>query len=253
MRQDAGLVGRSVNGCGAAATATSKCAAAVHTASLIARVLGCVGTMKRCSKLGVRRSMEPEPTTQEEAWDLVWDDVRRITAKKAIKCGLDPDNAIQYAAIEVLKLWPTWDSSRAPWRSFVMYAPSTAIRKARIDERSHGMWSYNLSGYLNRTGRHCPTVVGGDYDITQDAHGQSTFIRIGDPLLMKVLRKALDALPQYDREVVLKRIVHDHEPIDMAEHFNVPPASVRSKLCKTLSKLRDALGGSYEDFAPELG
>jgi hypothetical protein len=46
MRPDAGLGGRSANGCGAAATAMSKCVTVARTASLIARVLGCVGTMR---------------------------------------------------------------------------------------------------------------------------------------------------------------------------------------------------------------
>lgn len=57
------------------------------------------------------------------------------------------------------------------------------------------------------------------------------------------LRRALETLSTEEREIVLLSVLGNYKSHEIAEMLDYPPSTVRSKLKRSLAKLRNALGG----------
>lgn len=61
------------------------------------------------------------------------------------------------------------------------------------------------------------------------------------------LRSALDDLSAEEKEIVLLSILDNYKSHEIAEILDIPPSTVRSKLKRSLKKLRDNLNGKGEN------
>lgn len=57
------------------------------------------------------------------------------------------------------------------------------------------------------------------------------------------IRRALDDLSAEEREIVLLSVLGKYKSHEIAEILDIPPSTVRSKLKRSLKKLKTALGG----------
>lgn len=57
------------------------------------------------------------------------------------------------------------------------------------------------------------------------------------------LKKALETLSTQEREIVLLSVLGSYKSHEIAEMLDCPPSTVRSKLKRSLKKLRETLGG----------
>ncbi len=57
------------------------------------------------------------------------------------------------------------------------------------------------------------------------------------------LRRALDDLSHEEREIVLLSVLGNYKSHEIADILDCPPSTVRSKLKRSLKKLRESLGG----------
>ncbi len=65
--------------------------------------------------------------------------------------------------------------------------------------------------------------------------------RPGDPLLGQVLRRLVATLPETPRMVMILRYQEDLDPSEISELLNMPVATVKSHLQRSLALLRDKL------------
>jgi RNA polymerase sigma-70 factor (ECF subfamily) len=63
----------------------------------------------------------------------------------------------------------------------------------------------------------------------------------GDPLLANMLRELVGALPENARVVMILRYQEDLDPMDIAKALDMPIATVKSHLQRSLALLRDKL------------
>jgi RNA polymerase sigma-70 factor, ECF subfamily len=63
----------------------------------------------------------------------------------------------------------------------------------------------------------------------------------GDPLLQGMLRRMIAALPEVPRMVMILRYQEDLDPADIAEALDMPVATVKSHLQRSLAMLREKL------------
>ncbi len=66
-------------------------------------------------------------------------------------------------------------------------------------------------------------------------------MRPGDPLLGQVLRRLVATLPETPRMVMILRYQEDLDPSEISEILNMPLATVKSHLQRSLALLRDKL------------
>ena len=59
------------------------------------------------------------------------------------------------------------------------------------------------------------------------------------------LRRALDDLSADEKEIILLSVLGNYRSHEISEILDIPPSTVRSKLKRSLAKLRTALGGEY--------
>jgi RNA polymerase sigma-70 factor (ECF subfamily) len=62
-----------------------------------------------------------------------------------------------------------------------------------------------------------------------------------DPLLAHTLRELVAALPENARVVMILRYQEDLDPMDIAQALDMPLATVKSHLQRSLALLRDKL------------
>ena len=74
-------------------------------------------------------------------------------------------------------------------------------------------------------------------DVAEPAAG----IRPGDPLLSELLRKLVATLPEAPRMVMVLRYQEDLEPAEIAAALEMPVATVKSHLQRSLALLREKL------------
>jgi RNA polymerase sigma-70 factor (ECF subfamily) len=63
----------------------------------------------------------------------------------------------------------------------------------------------------------------------------------GDPMLGEVLRRLIATLPEAPRMVMVMRYQEDLDPVDIAELLELPVATVKSHLQRSLALLREKL------------
>lgn len=73
--------------------------------------------------------------------------------------------------------------------------------------------------------------------------GSSEPVDFGSIELSLELKKALETLSREEREIVLLSVLGSYKSHEIAEMLDYPPSTVRSKLKRSLKKLRDVLGG----------
>lgn len=66
-----------------------------------------------------------------------------------------------------------------------------------------------------------------------------------NPELSVEMKSALSTLSEEEREIVVLSVLGDYKSHELAEILGLPPSTVRSKLKRSLAKLRTALGGEY--------
>jgi RNA polymerase sigma-70 factor (ECF subfamily) len=76
-------------------------------------------------------------------------------------------------------------------------------------------------------------------DATEPAAADST--GTADPLLSGMLRDLVAALPENARVVMILRYQEDLDPMDIARALDMPVATVKSHLQRSLALLRDKL------------
>ena len=74
-------------------------------------------------------------------------------------------------------------------------------------------------------------------DVAEPAAG----VRPGDPLLSELLRKLISTLPEAPRMVMVLRFQEDLEPAEIAAALEMPVATVKSHLQRSLALLRGKL------------
>ena len=74
-------------------------------------------------------------------------------------------------------------------------------------------------------------------DVAEPAAG----VRPGDPLLSELLRKLISTLPEAPRMVMVLRFQEDLEPAEIAAALEMPVATVKSHLQRSLAMLRGKL------------
>jgi RNA polymerase sigma-70 factor (ECF subfamily) len=74
-----------------------------------------------------------------------------------------------------------------------------------------------------------------------DAPEPAASIRPGDPLLSELLRKLVATLPEAPRMVMVLRYQEDLEPAEIAAALEMPVATVKSHLQRSLALLREKL------------
>jgi RNA polymerase sigma-70 factor (ECF subfamily) len=57
------------------------------------------------------------------------------------------------------------------------------------------------------------------------------------------LKRALDGLTAEEKEIVVLSVLGNYRSHEIAEILDIPPSTVRSKLKRSLKKLRNTLGG----------
>lgn len=75
----------------------------------------------------------------------------------------------------------------------------------------------------------------------QDVAEPAAGIRPGDPLLSELLRKLISTLPEAPRMVMVLRYQEDLEPSEIAAALEMPVATVKSHLQRSLALLRGKL------------
>lgn len=75
----------------------------------------------------------------------------------------------------------------------------------------------------------------------EDAPEPAVPANSGDPLLSEVLRDLVAALPENSRVVMILRYQEDLDPMDIAQALDMPIATVKSHLQRSLALLRDKL------------
>jgi RNA polymerase sigma-70 factor (ECF subfamily) len=75
----------------------------------------------------------------------------------------------------------------------------------------------------------------------EDAPEPAVPANSGDPLLSDVLRDLVAALPENARVVMILRYQEDLDPMDIAQALDMPIATVKSHLQRSLALLRDKL------------
>jgi RNA polymerase sigma-70 factor (ECF subfamily) len=75
----------------------------------------------------------------------------------------------------------------------------------------------------------------------EDAPEPAVSANSGDPLLSDVLRDLVAALPENARVVMILRYQEDLDPMDIAQALDMPIATVKSHLQRSLALLRDKL------------
>lgn len=73
--------------------------------------------------------------------------------------------------------------------------------------------------------------------------------REGDPLLERALAKLVASLPEKPRMVVILRFQEDLDPSEIAEVLDMPVATVKSHLQRSLAMLRDKLARTVGEIA----
>ncbi len=66
-----------------------------------------------------------------------------------------------------------------------------------------------------------------------------------NPELSVEMKSALSTLSEEEREIVVLSVLGNYKSHELAEILGLPPSTVRSKLKRSLAKLRTALGGEY--------
>ena len=66
-----------------------------------------------------------------------------------------------------------------------------------------------------------------------------------NPALSVELKSALDSLSSEEREIVVLSVLGEYKSHELAEILDLPPSTVRSKLKRSLAKLRGILGGDF--------
>lgn len=74
-------------------------------------------------------------------------------------------------------------------------------------------------------------------DVAEPVAGAKT----GDPMLQEMLRRLVATLPEAPRMVMILRYQEDLDPSDIAELMNMPVATVKSHLQRSLALLREKL------------
>ena len=75
----------------------------------------------------------------------------------------------------------------------------------------------------------------------EDAPEPAVPANSGDPLLSEMLRDLVAALPENARVVMILRYQEDLDPMDIAQALDMPIATVKSHLQRSLALLRDKL------------
>jgi len=75
----------------------------------------------------------------------------------------------------------------------------------------------------------------------EDAPEPAVPANSGDPLLSEMLRDLVAALPESARVVMILRYQEDLDPMDIAQALDMPIATVKSHLQRSLALLRDKL------------
>ena len=70
-----------------------------------------------------------------------------------------------------------------------------------------------------------------------------------DPMLSDVLRQLVASLPERPRTVMILRFQEDLDPVDIAEVMDMPIATVKSHLQRSLVLLRDKLSRRYGEIS----
>lgn len=84
----------------------------------------------------------------------------------------------------------------------------------------------------------------GDLVYLDDENGGFTEPAAYESIELSVeLSRALEALSGDEREIVLLSVLGNYKSHEIAEMLDYPPSTVRSKLKRSLRKLREALGG----------
>lgn len=100
-----------------------------------------------------------------------------------------------------------------------------------------------------------------DYSRKQQRHPQASIDDLpelsfaapqSDPLLGDVLRQLIASLPERPRMVMILRFQEDLDPVDISEALDMPLATVKSHLQRSLALLRDKLSRRYGDIQYEL-
>lgn len=73
--------------------------------------------------------------------------------------------------------------------------------------------------------------------------GKTEPVSCGGMELSLELKKALETLSNDEREIVLLSVLGKYRSYEIAQILNCPPSTVRSKLKRSLEKLRTVLGG----------
>ncbi len=73
--------------------------------------------------------------------------------------------------------------------------------------------------------------------------------RQNDPMLSRTLNKLVASLPEKARAVVILRYQEDLDPSDIAQVLDMPVATVKSHLQRSLEMLRDKLARSVGEIA----
>jgi len=73
--------------------------------------------------------------------------------------------------------------------------------------------------------------------------------READPLLTRTLAKLVGSLPEKPRMVVILRFQEDLDPSDIADLLDMPLATVKSHLQRSLAMLRDKLARTVGEIA----
>ncbi len=66
-----------------------------------------------------------------------------------------------------------------------------------------------------------------------------------NPELSVELKSALNSLSTEEREIVVLSVLGEYKSHELADILDLPPSTVRSKLKRSLAKLRTMLGGEY--------
>lgn len=155
--------------------------------------------------------------------DLPW--LRRFAATLA-RDGDEADDLVQETLIEVWRQEPE-DRPHGirPWLAGVLRNRSRMTRRsaARREKRESNAPSASLPN-----------------------DQESVQLRLQ---VLETLVGALSKLPTDDRVLVVRRFFDDESPTEIAASLDVPPATIRSKLHRSLKKLRLTLDDSHGDRA----
>lgn len=73
--------------------------------------------------------------------------------------------------------------------------------------------------------------------------------RLADPMLSRALARLVASLPERAKLVVILRYQEDLDPVDIAQVLDMPVATVKSHLQRSLAMLRDKLARTIGEIA----